>query len=100
MHSVITDHRIISDRDFDWNNVEILDRNFNKRLIFEMIKIKSQIKDLNLIKRTRIRLTGLAFRASRILGCLLFIIHYISFIIYYYLFRPCQNKTVTFAFNV
>jgi len=50
MHSVITDHRIISDHDFDWDNVEILDvkRNFNKILIPEMINIKSQNKDLNL----------------------------------------------------
>jgi len=49
-HSVIIDHRIISDHDFDWDNVEILDveRNFNKRLISEMINIKSQSKGLNL----------------------------------------------------
>jgi len=50
IHSVITDHRIISDHDFDWNNVEILDveRNLNKRLISEMINIISQSKSLNL----------------------------------------------------
>jgi len=49
-YSVITDHRIISDHDFDWDNVEILDveKNLNKRLIFEMINIKSQSKGLNL----------------------------------------------------
>jgi len=49
-HSVIIDHRIISDHDFDWDNVEILDveRNLNKRLIFEMINNKSQNKGLNL----------------------------------------------------
>jgi len=43
-HSVITDHRIISEHDFDWDNVEILnaERNLNKRLISEMINIKSQ----------------------------------------------------------
>jgi len=47
---VITDHKIISDRDFDWDNVEILDveSNLNKRLISEMINIKSQSKGLNL----------------------------------------------------
>jgi len=39
-HSVITDHRIMSDHDFDWDNVEILDveRNLNKRF-----NIKSQV---------------------------------------------------------
>jgi len=65
-HSVIADHRI-SDHEFDWNNVEILDvkRNLNKRLISEMINIKSQSKGLN-CKRTRIPLTGLTFHASRI----------------------------------
>jgi len=48
-HSVITDHRIISSHDFDWNNVKILDeKNFNKRLISEMINIRSQIKGINL----------------------------------------------------
>jgi len=49
-HSVITDHRIISDHEFDWDNVEIMDveRNLNKRLISEMINIKSQSKSLNL----------------------------------------------------
>jgi len=49
-HSMITDHRIISDHVFDWDNVEILDveRNLNKRLISEMINIKSQSKGLNL----------------------------------------------------
>jgi len=49
-HSVITNHRMISDCDFDWNNVEILDveRNFNKRMISEMINIKSQIRSLNI----------------------------------------------------
>jgi len=32
-HSVITDHRIIFDHDFDWNNVKILDveRNLNTK---------------------------------------------------------------------
>jgi len=53
-HFVITDHRKISDHDFDWNNVEILDveRNLNKSLISEMINIKSQSKGLNLQTET------------------------------------------------
>jgi len=40
----------MSDYDFDWDNVEILDveRNLNKRLISEMINIKFQSKGLNL----------------------------------------------------
>jgi len=48
--SVITDHRIISGHDFDWNNVKILnvEKNFNKRFISKMINIKSQIKGINL----------------------------------------------------
>jgi len=47
IHSVITNHRIISDH---WDNVEMLDveRNLNKRLISEMINVKSQSKSLNL----------------------------------------------------
>jgi len=39
----------MSDHDFDWDNVEILDvERKNKRLISEMINIKSQSKGLNL----------------------------------------------------
>jgi len=36
--------------DFNWKNVEILDveRNFKKRLIFEMINIKCQKNSINL----------------------------------------------------
>jgi len=36
--------------DFDWEGVEILDveRNFNKRLISEIINIKCQKNDINL----------------------------------------------------
>jgi len=68
-YSVITDHRIIFDHEFDWDNVEILDveRNLNKRLISEMINIKSQTKELEICKQTRIPLTKLTFRAFRAL---------------------------------
>jgi len=34
------------------------------------------------------------------LGYLLFISHYIIFIIYYHLFRLCQNKTVTYTLHL
>jgi len=46
-HSVITEHRLKFKHDFDWKGVEILDveKNFNKRLISEMINIKSQKKN-------------------------------------------------------
>jgi len=49
-HSVITEHRLQFNHDFDWEGVEILDveRNFNKRLISEMINIKCQKKGINL----------------------------------------------------
>jgi len=42
-HWVITEHRLNFSHDFDWNNVEILDkeRYLTKRLISEMIYIKS-----------------------------------------------------------
>jgi len=47
--SVITDHRLIYKHDFDWDNVQILDeeKNYNKRLISEMIFIKKQKSGLN-----------------------------------------------------
>jgi len=49
-HSVITEHRLQYNHDFDWEGVEILDveRNFNKRMISEMINIKCQKKGINL----------------------------------------------------
>jgi len=42
--SVITNHRLEYNHDFDWDNVEMLDEeiNYNKRLISEMIHIKKQ----------------------------------------------------------
>jgi len=49
--SVITDHRMQSEYDFDWNNVKILDEEpcYGKRcLISEMIHIKKQENNLNL----------------------------------------------------
>jgi len=47
--SVITDHRLLYKHDFDWDNVQILDeeKNYNKRLISEMIFIKKQKFGLN-----------------------------------------------------
>jgi len=46
---VITDHRLKSKHEFDWDNVKILDNetNYNKRLISEMIYIKKQKHGLN-----------------------------------------------------
>jgi len=40
--SVIMEHRVKFGHDFDWDNVEILDKepHYNKRLISEMIYIK------------------------------------------------------------
>src|SRR5580765_5024327 len=47
--SVITDHRLLN-HEFDWNSVEILDEEpiLGKRLVFEMIHIKSQKNSINL----------------------------------------------------
>ncbi|XP_071638462.1 uncharacterized protein [Temnothorax longispinosus] len=49
-HSVITDHRIHNDHEFDWDNVKILDREryYHKRLISEVLHIKQQRHGLNL----------------------------------------------------
>jgi len=49
-HSVITEYKLQFGHDFDWEGAEILDveRNFNKRLISEMINIKSQKNGINL----------------------------------------------------
>jgi len=54
--SVITDHRLEFNHEFDWNNVEVLDeeKNYNKRLISEMIHIKRQRKSINLKKDTEL----------------------------------------------
>jgi len=52
--SVITDHRIATNHDFNWIDVEVLDveRNYRKRLISEMIHIKLQKYGLNSQKDT------------------------------------------------
>lgn len=49
-HSVITEHRLEFDHDFDWDNVKILDneRFLSKRLVSEMAHIKLQGNALNL----------------------------------------------------
>jgi len=94
IHSVITDHRIISE--FDWDNVEILnvERNLNKRLISEMISIKSQRKSLNLQTDTD-SLDRVTFRASWTFR--IFNVYWAWYILHYSLSRPCQKKTVTYA---
>ncbi|XP_018366339.1 PREDICTED: uncharacterized protein LOC108763331 [Trachymyrmex cornetzi] len=48
--SVITDHRLQCEHDFDWENIEVLDTEgfYNKRLVSEMIHIKRQKNGLNL----------------------------------------------------
>ncbi|KYQ57302.1 hypothetical protein ALC60_03737 [Trachymyrmex zeteki] len=47
--TVITNHRIDQNHNFDWDNVEILDReaSYNKRLISEMVHIKRQTHGIN-----------------------------------------------------
>jgi len=48
--SIITEHRVKFGHVFDWDNVEILDKepHYNKRLVSEMIYIKKQTNSLNL----------------------------------------------------
>jgi len=47
--SVITDHRLLSKHEFDWEDVKVLDvkKNYKKRLISEMIYIRKQKHGLN-----------------------------------------------------
>ncbi|KYN24384.1 hypothetical protein ALC57_04021 [Trachymyrmex cornetzi] len=48
--SVITEHKLQTSHDFDWDNIKILNKenNWNKRLLSEMIYIKKQKHGLNL----------------------------------------------------
>lgn len=47
--SVISEHRLSENHDFDWDNVQILDKesSFKKRSISEMLHIKKQVSGLN-----------------------------------------------------
>ncbi|EZA55116.1 hypothetical protein X777_05294 [Ooceraea biroi] len=49
-HSVITEHRLNLNHEFDWENVHILDKEkfLSKRLVSEMIHIKLQNNSLSL----------------------------------------------------
>ncbi|KYN17282.1 hypothetical protein ALC57_10434, partial [Trachymyrmex cornetzi] len=48
--SVITEHRVNFGHEFDWDNVRVLDseRNYNKRLMSEMLYINRQSNGLNM----------------------------------------------------
>ncbi|KYN27905.1 hypothetical protein ALC57_02691 [Trachymyrmex cornetzi] len=48
--SVITEHRLQTSHDFNWDNIKILDKEkfWNKRMLSEMIHIKKQKYRLNL----------------------------------------------------
>jgi len=48
-HSVITEHILDLNHNFDWDNIKILDTesNYNKRLISEMLHIKEQKNGIN-----------------------------------------------------
>jgi len=54
--SVITEHRLENNHEFDWDNPKILDKEkfYFKRLLSEMISIKSQKKALNLQSDTEL----------------------------------------------
>lgn len=51
-YSVVTEHMLQFNHKFDWDNVEILDveSNYHKRLVSEMLHIKSQNYSINLQK--------------------------------------------------
>jgi len=53
---VITEHRLAKNPEFDWDNLEILDKEkyYHKRLISEMINIKSQKNSLNMQSDTEL----------------------------------------------
>jgi len=53
---VITEHRLDKNHEFDWDNTEILDkeRYYYKRLISEVINIKSQRNALNMQSDTEL----------------------------------------------
>jgi len=55
-HSVITEHRLEKNHEFDWDNPEILDREkyYCRRLISEMINIKLQKNTLNIQSDTEL----------------------------------------------
>jgi len=48
-HSVVSDHRMELNHDFNWNEVRILDKkpSWKKRIVSEMIHIKKQRCDIN-----------------------------------------------------
>jgi len=50
-HSVITNHMFKKNNTFDWHNKKILDfeTNYYKKLILEMIHIKSQKNGINFL---------------------------------------------------
>jgi len=53
-HSVITEHILNFNHNFDWENIKILDSecNYNKRLVSEMLHIKEQKNGINSQKDT------------------------------------------------
>jgi len=55
-HSVVTNHRIEMKHDFEWDKPQILDKEtyYYRRLISEMIHIKSQKNALNLQSDTEL----------------------------------------------
>jgi len=55
-HSVITEHRLEYNHEFDWENPVILDneKQYYKRLISEMINIKTQKNTINLQSDTEL----------------------------------------------
>jgi len=53
-HSVISEHIVNFNHNFDWDNIKILDieSNYNKRLVSEMLHIKEQKNGINLQRDT------------------------------------------------
>jgi len=69
-HSVITEHRIEFDYDFDWENPKIFDieKHYQKRLMSEMINIKAQKKAINLQSECNLNIECLQYAYIEILN--------------------------------
>jgi len=86
LHSVIIEHRLNFSHDFDWNNVEILDKEkyLTRRLISEMIHIKRQNNGLNLHSDTECLNDGIISILNKLQQLYLF--KTFTFLFFIYLF--------------
>jgi len=99
-HSVITEHRVNTGHDFNWNGVKIVDeeKSLNKRLVSVMIFIYKQKQSLNL--QRDMKLLDLLWSSFKvlILPLLCFSVNLLFFYMhtYYYSLKYCHILTVNF----